>query len=911
MFNEGTFKRITRSIIAIGLVFTMSTAFANGGNSNDGNNDGPGTYAVGAQQIIAMITNAPSQDFETARKSIDTALDFVDRKPYQQVIDALIRRLDTEIGRGNFLADIKPGEKHDGMNIVLVEYLIDVVGSMAPAEYAPQLEALVKKVTDIANSDEVTKMAFEHRKLGDKFEIYLKACRSNNAKLVALPGSDGAAYGDKALADELKEFRAHLENEIKGQPEVIDALVAIRQKDLVYGHRLSSPSLWLLGLPGVGKDTSARGYANAVNGGDPQAWKKNMYTISPLVGKEDLWSILGSGTGYVGSDNFPPFLDFLVEHSGGKYIKVNGEPDEKAKPKWKVVENPNYKPGDIYDNPPEKAVLYLDEFHKWSKDIKDLFVKKALETDGTFRIYNPNEGLDKISVPLTIIIGSNDGIPLLASREKNGQRFGAPLSYPEMLAKQQRVAKDKNAIANAILGGGGSVGGGEISKGTSEELLNRVKTVLVMRPLSPEQLREIADRKLRLMLETLSKSTGGYQNLKIEFTPEVVNFIQEFHYVAEDNARPIDERIESLFEEPLFTAFAEGAVKKGETATVRFNIRKESDNTYTGLIEFPGAKPSRPTHTVPIRATEIERAKKPISDEELMVLDLLPEQLKQDVVGQDKPMEQIARALKLTEEGRATVGTAAEAKTAARTFLLLGYSSVGKTQTGKAVAKHLLKDESAVVTIGFSPDMTERDLNEMILGTKDFQGNAIPSKFMQYYDRSGGRLVVLLDEVANVRNKDILNKLYDLFREPTVTTFSDGRERVMSNVIFLVTGNAGQELHKELPSHLPEVVRREAMQEVHRRLIGNPNLQREIYEQYFSAPLLARIGDDNIFNYGPLDYLAAGKLVQLKMKSALNNLKSREGRRGFNVVFKDQEAYKDCRRNRTGRLQYARAGSID
>ncbi len=259
-----------------------------------------------------------------------------------------------------------------------------------------------------------------------------------------------------------------------------------------------------------------------------------MHTISPLVGKEDLWSVLGAGTGFLGSDNFPPFLDFLVEHSGGRYQKVE-VPDAQpgTKPQFKVIENPNWAPGDLYDTVPEKAVLYLDEFHKWSKDVKDLFIKKALESDGTFRIYNPNGGLDKISVPLTILIGSNDGVSLLAAREKNGQRFGNPLTYEQMLEKHQRIAHDENAIAGAILAGNSTEEGGQIAKGTSEELLNRVKTVVVMRPLSPENLKAIAESKLKVMIEKLANSHGGFSGIKIEYTPAVIDFIQSYHYVAD------------------------------------------------------------------------------------------------------------------------------------------------------------------------------------------------------------------------------------------------------------------------------------------------------------------------------------------------------------------------------------------
>ncbi len=60
---------------------------------------------------------------------------------------------------------------------------------------------------------------------------------------------------------------------------------------------------------------------------------------------------------------------------------------------------------------------------------------------------------------------------------------------------------------------------------------------------------------------------------------------------------------------------------------------------------------------------------------------------------------------------------------------------------------------------------------------------------MKHYDRANGRLVVAFDELANVRDTDLLKALYDFFREPVVSTFSDGKPRPMGGVTVIVTGN--------------------------------------------------------------------------------------------------------------------------
>ncbi|MEK6556069.1 MAG: hypothetical protein AABZ31_12565, partial [Bdellovibrionota bacterium] len=262
------------------------------------------------------------------------------------------------------------------------------------------------------------------------------------------------------------------------------------------------------------------------------------------------------------------------------------------------------------------------------------------------------------------------------------------------------------------------------------------------------------------------------------------------------------------------------------------------------------------------------------------------------VVGQEQVTKQVARAVKLSEEGRQGIVNPEDAKEAARAYMLLGLSSTGKSQLGKAVGQELLGSADSTLVIQFTPDMSGHDIRAKLIGLKDAAGNPIASDFMKHFDRNGGRVVVMLDEIANVRDKEILNMLYDLIREPVVTTFSDGVPRAMSNVTFLITGNAGQELYTELPPNLPEVVRRAALTEIHRKSSGNPNLRREVLSKYFSEAFINRVGEDRIFDFAPLGYLAASQLVQLKIEGSIADLRTKEGRRGWNVFFRNEKTYR-------------------
>ena len=88
-------------------------------------------------------------------------------------------------------------------------------------------------------------------------------------------------------------------------------------------------------------------------------------------------------------------------------------------------------------------------------------------------------------------------------------------------------------------------------------------------------------------------------------------------------------------------------------------------------------------------------------------------------------------------------------------------------------------------------------------------------------------MLFVFDEISNAP-LDVLKALYDIFREPVVTTFSDGKDRIMSNVTMVLTGNVGEEVYEGLPKDLPDWQRMKAMQNIYQRLQSSPELQRQI-----------------------------------------------------------------------------------
>ncbi len=717
-----------------------------------------------------------------------------------------------------------------------------------------------------------------------------KPSLSHSGRQPTYASSESYLKGDAELTlqQKSKQFQILLEKYIKGQPHVVERLVRLRSRDAFFGLRETPAFLWFMGPPGTGKDTSVRGYLAAVHK-DPNAHKNHLYRIDPLRKEADLNTLLGSSTGYRGSEHFPPILQFLVEHSAGKYMIEENLKASGSDPKFKIIENPNWQPGMVLPGyfAPEDGIVYCDEFHDWSKENKNAVAKKAVEYEGVWTIKSPNGGLKEIYVPINIVAASNDGIELVTSREKNGERFGKPLTYEQMKSKADVVRNNPTALRGSILKGNDDVAK-EDQKGTSEELLNRIPedNLILFDPISPEFLRHIAENKMGDLQARVQRSTTGFDKVNLKWTENVIRFLQEYHYVAEDQARPIDNKITALIENTIIEASKKDLLLPNETVEVLMDVVLQPNNTWKMLFKVKNLENSTTPERffdLPVSATLVDSARLPITDAELDKLMQLPANLKRDIVGQRHVLDKLGRALILTAEGRASIITAADAKDPARAFMLLGPTSTGKTETAKVIAENEFGDRNAAVTIDCTQLQTIEAMTHKILGFKDASGKPVISDFMKHYDRNNGRLVIVLDELANVRDKDVLNALFDLLREPVLATFSDNRERILSNVIILITGNASQEILKQLPSHLPEDVLREAWMEIYERLEIDPEMRRHVLENYFNPPLIARMGDERIFFYKPLSYAQVRELTIMKLENMIDNLEPKEGRRGWSV----------------------------
>ncbi len=189
---------------------------------------------------------------------------------------------------------------------------------------------------------------------------------------------------------------------------------------------------------------------------------------------------------------------------------------------------------------------------------------------------------------------------------------------------------------------------------------------------------------------------------------------------------------------------------------------------------------SRWTHIPVSRLLETESAK----------LERLEDELRRRVVGQEEALSRIARAIR-----RSRAGLSDEGKPIG-SFLFLGPTGVGKTETAKALAYSLFNDEKSMVRIDMSEYQEAHTLARLIGAPPGYVGYEEGGQLTEAVRRKPYS-VVLFDEVEKA-HPQIFNAFLQILDDGRLT---DGRGRTVNfrNTIIILTSNLGSELFATVP----------------------------------------------------------------------------------------------------------------
>jgi ATP-dependent Clp protease ATP-binding subunit ClpB len=159
--------------------------------------------------------------------------------------------------------------------------------------------------------------------------------------------------------------------------------------------------------------------------------------------------------------------------------------------------------------------------------------------------------------------------------------------------------------------------------------------------------------------------------------------------------------------------------------------------------------------------------------------------LRERVIGQEEALETVANAIRRSRAGLS------DPKRPIGSFLFLGPTGVGKTETARALAEFLFDDEQAMVRIDMSEYMEKHAVARLIGAPPGYIG----------YDE-GGQLteavrrrpycVILFDEIEKA-HPDVFNILLQVLDDGRLTD-SKGRTVDFKNTVLIMTSNLGAHL---------------------------------------------------------------------------------------------------------------------
>jgi ATP-dependent Clp protease ATP-binding subunit ClpB len=167
---------------------------------------------------------------------------------------------------------------------------------------------------------------------------------------------------------------------------------------------------------------------------------------------------------------------------------------------------------------------------------------------------------------------------------------------------------------------------------------------------------------------------------------------------------------------------------------------------------------------------------------EMQKLVAMEDNLRRRVIGQDEALEAVANAVRRARAGlqdpNRPVGS----------FIFLGPTGVGKTETARALAEFLFDDERAMVRLDMSEYMEKHAVARMIGAPPGYVGYEEGGQLTEAVRRRPYS-VVLFDEIEKA-HPDVFNVLLQILDDGRLTD-SKGRVVDFKNTVLIMTSNLG------------------------------------------------------------------------------------------------------------------------
>ncbi len=246
-------------------------------------------------------------------------------------------------------------------------------------------------------------------------------------------------------------------------------------------------------------------------------------------------------------------------------------------------------------------------------------------------------------------------------------------------------------------------------------------------------------------------------------------------------------------------------------------------------------------------------------EEEAKKIEKMEETISRRVIGQKEAITAISNAIRRSRAG------ISEENRPLGSFMFLGPTGVGKTETARALANFLFNNENALVRLDMSEYMEKHTVSKII---------GSPPGYVGYEE--GGQLtdkirrrpysVILLDEIEKA-HPEIFNILLQILEDGRLTD-AKGRVASFKNTILIMTSNIGSE-HIARMGSLGFAGETE---QAEKQSLKDKVL--DALKENFRPEFLNRIDEIIIFNY--LDKPEIRKIVDLELEKVAKRLENKK-----------------------------------
>ena len=246
--------------------------------------------------------------------------------------------------------------------------------------------------------------------------------------------------------------------------------------------------------------------------------------------------------------------------------------------------------------------------------------------------------------------------------------------------------------------------------------------------------------------------------------------------------------------------------------------------------------------------------------------------IKESIIGQDRAVDALAKVIKRSRTGVAT------SKQPTGSFMFLGPTGVGKTETVKALAEYMFGDTDAMIRIDMSEYQEKFNVSRLIGSPPGYVGHEDGGQLTEAVRRKPYS-VVLFDEVEKA-HPDIFNTLLQVLDEGRLTD-SSGRVVDFTNTIIVLTSNVGARKLADFGTGIGFDTSSSMLQEQSKM---DSIIKKELKNK-FSPEFLNRLDDVIVF-----DQLGSEDVIKI-VDIELNKFIDRMERQGF--AFKFNKATKE------------------